>query len=182
MKKEILAKAAGILAGVALLSGATFAYFTSNAVTITGVSVTSATPSLKVYDGANYVDSADLGISESNMYPGWVGSEHTFYLKNETGGTVPFGSIIANLPTASGSWGDLKDVVKMRFGETGTGWSTSYYTLNQWNSGSENVLLSNLPAGTERLFSVQFAMDSSAGDTAKNKNIVLNLGFVGRTP
>ena len=185
MKKNILVKLAGIAAAVSLLVGGAYAAFTSNPVTITGVVLSSATPTLEVYTGSAWANTADgniLGIKESNMYPGFVGAEHTFYLRNTSDASVPFGQIVANLPSGSGDWDAIKDVVQMQFGETGTGWSTSWYTLSQWNSGSANILLTNLPGVTQRQFSVRFQMLSSADDSAKGKTETFTLKFVGMTP
>ncbi len=166
--------------------GGAYAAFTSNQTTITGVVLSSATPALEVYTGSAWATTADgatLGITESNMYPGFVGAEHTFYLRNTSDASVPFGQIVANLPSAeSGNWTDLKDAVQMQFGETGTGWSSDWYTLSDWNSGSYDILLSQLPGGTQRQFSVQFEMLSSADDGAKGKTLNFTLGFVGQTP
>jgi len=186
MKKNILVKLAGIAAAVSLLVGGAYAAFTSNSVTITGVVLSSATPTLEVFDGSAWgnttADGNTLGIKESNMYPGFVGAEHTFYLRNTSDASVPFGQIVANLPSGTGNWDALKDVVQMKFGETGTGWSTPWYTLSQWNSGSANILLTNLLGGnTQRQFSVQFQMPS-ADDGAKGKTLDFTLSFVGMTP
>ena len=186
MKKNILVKLAGIAAAVSLLVGGAYAAFTSNQTTITGVVLSSATPALQVYNGSDWYDTADgntLGIKELNMFPGFVGAEHTFYLRNHSEASVPFGQIVANLPSAINDWEVLKDVVQMRFSESGVNWSTSWYTLNQWNSGSANILLSELPGGdTQRLFGVQFHMIPGAGDDARGKTLTLTLKFVGQTP
>jgi len=188
MKKSILIKLVSIAAAVSLLVGGAYAAFTSNSVTITGVVLSSATPTLEVYRGSGSdwgltASGATLGITESNMYPGFLGVEHTFYLRNTSDASVPFGQIVANLPSGTGDWEAIKDVVQMRFGETGTGWSTPWYTLSFWNSGSDDILLSELPGGnTQRQFSVQFQMLSSADDSAKGKSETFTLGFVGMTP
>ena len=189
MKKQLLAKIAGIAGAVALLTGATFAYFTSNRVTIKNVTLASATPSLKIYSPANhdYRDIAwGLVISESNMYPGWVGKEHKFYLKNMTGGDVPFARIFPSIVAGvTGDWDALKYVVEMRFGETGTNWSTSWKPLNWWFiTHNDNMLLTDLADGaaSQRQFSVQFRMKSTADDKAKGKNLSFDLSFVARTP
>ena len=189
MKKNILVKLAGIAAAVSLLVGGAYAAFTSNSVTITGVVLSSATPTLEVFDGSAWgnttADGNVLEITESNMYPGFVGVEHAFYLRNTSAASVPFGQIVANLPSGTGDWNAIKDVIQMRFGETGTGWSTPWYTLSAWNSGpdDDDILLSELPGGnTQRQFSVQFQMLSSADDSAKGKSETFTLGFVGQTP
>ena len=83
MKGRLLVKIASIAGAVALLAGATFAYFTSNAVTIENVTLASATPSLQIFDSGGWGQVGNnLNIGESNMYPGDVGAEHKFYLRN----------------------------------------------------------------------------------------------------
>jgi len=186
MNKNILVKLASIAAAVSLLVGGAYAAFTSNPVTITGVVLRSATPTLRVWNGDKYEITADgnvLGIKELNMYPGFVGAEHTFYLSNTSDASVPFGQIMANLPTAEGSsdWGVLKDVVQMQFGEVGGSWTTGWATLDWWSSNSANILGSTLAGGnTERQFKVHFQMPS-ADDGARGKTLSFTLGFVGQT-
>ena len=186
MKKSILIKLASIAAAVSLLVGGAYAAFTSNSVTITGVVLSSATPTLEVYTGSSWTTTADgnvLGIKELNMYPGFVGAEHTFYLRNTSDASVPFGQIVANLPSGTGDWDAIKDVVQMQFGETGVGWTSGWAPLSWWNNNSANILGLQLPGGnTQRQFSVQFKMDSSADDSAKGKSETFTLGFVGMTP
>lgn len=188
MKGRLLVKIASIAGAVALLTGATFAYFTSNSVTIKEVTLASATPSLQIYDSGGWGSVYDdLDIGESNMYPGGgPGDEHKFWLRNISGGDVPFGKVFpAIVSGASGDWGALKDVVQMRFGETGTGWTTNWQTLDWWyNTPNDNMLDSNLNDGAvnQRQFSVQFKMLSSASDTVKGKSLTFTLSFVAQTP
>lgn len=182
--KGIILKLTMAASSLALLAGVTYGAFNSNTATITGVVLGSSTPTLQVYTGTEYADTASgaaLGITESGMYPGWSGADHTFWLKNTSADTA-FGQVVANLPSAINNWTELKDVVLMQFGETGTGWSTPWYTLNEWNAGSANILLSQLPANTERQFSIHFKMDSGATDAAKGKTLTLDLSFIGQTP
>jgi len=78
----------------------------------------------------------------------------------------------------------LKDVVEVRFGETGVGWTTGWATLAAWNANTEwSILGSNLNDGTSRQISLQYRMVSGAGDSAKGKTITnLRWDFVARTP
>lgn len=182
--KGLILKLAMAASGLAILTGVTYGAFNSDPATITGVTLASATPALQVYTGstwANTVDGTTLGISEIGMYPGWAGADHTFYLKN-TSTDVAFGQILATLPSATANWAELKDVVLMQFGETGTGWSTGWATLDWWNANSANILLSQLPISTQRQFSVHFKMDPGATDAAKGKSLTMVLSFVGQTP
>ena len=187
MKKNILVKLVSIAAAVSLLVGGAYAVFNASQVTITAVSVTSATPSLKVWNSSSWQNTAtggNLGISETNMYPGWVGSWHTFRLKNITGGAVPFAQVIANVVGSTGGiWDDLKDVVKMEFWDNTSGTGTGPFTLQEWYAGTANILgATQFADATQRDFQVRFSMDSSAGDTAKSKNVVFTIGLVAQTP
>lgn len=182
--KGLILKLAMAATGLAVLAGVTYGAFNSNPATITGVVLASATPTLQVYNGTSFENTADgdvLGIKESGMYPGWSGADHTFYLKN-TSTDVAFGQIMATLPTAINDWAELKDVVLMQFDDTVAPSSTSWFTLSQWNAGSANILGSSLPASTQRQFTVRFKMDSGATDAAKGKTLTMTLSFVGQTP
>ena len=184
MKKNILVKLAGIAAAVSLLVGGAYAAFTSSQVTITGVSVQSATPSLKVWSGSSWRLTTDLGITETHMYPGWTGTPRTFKLGNLTGGGVPFARVLASVVdgSGSGSWAELKDVVQMTF--TDVDGSTTYgpQTLQWWLTNSHNILNTPFVDNTDRDFQVTFSMIPGAGDDAKGKTLSFTLGFVGQTP
>ena len=184
MKKNILVKLASIAAAVSLLVGGAYAAFTSSQVTITGVNVTSATPSLKVWNGSIWKTTTNLGITETHMYPGWTGTPHTFKLKNFTGGGVPFGQVIANVVDGSGvgSWNDLKDVVQMTFTDVDGGGTYGPRTLQWWLTNPYNILNTSFLDNTGRDFQVTFSMLSSAGNSAKGKTLSFTLGFVGQTP
>ncbi|PIU03890.1 hypothetical protein COT44_01235 [Candidatus Shapirobacteria bacterium CG08_land_8_20_14_0_20_39_18] len=184
MKKNILVKLASIAAAVSLLVGGAYAAFTSSQVTITGVNVTSATPSLQVWNGSSWQTTTNLGITETHMYPGWTGTPHTFKLGNLTGGGVPFGQVIASVVDgATGSWTELKDVVKMEFKDVTSNSTVGPQTLQWWYTNSYNMLGSTLFAdNTGRDFEVKFSMDPSAGDGAKGQTLNFTLGFVGQTP
>ena len=185
MKKQLLIKIAGIAGAVALLSGATFAYFTSNAVTIENVTLASATPSLQIRDSGGWgVVGNNLNIGEDHMYPGQTGAEHKFLLRNVTGGDVPFAKIFPSIASgiSGGGWSELKYVVQMRFGETGKGWQ-SWGPLDWWyTTHTANMLLTDLSDNEQRQFSVQFRMLSTAGDPAQGKNLDFDLSFVAQTP
>jgi len=189
MKKQLLAKIAGIAGAVALLSGATFAYFTSNAVTIENVTLASANPALEIYDkpnnGWSTDDVVDLGINESNMYPGRTGEEHKFLLRNTTGGGVPFTRIFPSIVSGSAGssdWEELKDVVEMRFAETGAKW-TGWGKLSWWLNNTADMLFTSLDDGAGgKEFKVQFRMLSTADDKARGKNLHFDLSFVAQTP
>jgi len=187
MKKNILVKLASIAAAASLLVGGAYAAFNSSQVTITGVSVTSATPSLKVWNGSSWQDTANaanLDISETNMYPGWVGKWHTFSLYNQTGGAVPFAKVIANVVGATGgNWDALKDVVKMEFRDNTSSYDSGPQTLSWWYTHQWNILGGTQFAdATQRDFQVRFSMDPTTDDKAKGQNVVVTIGLVAQTP
>ena len=175
-----------ILGTVALTVGAAYAYFTSNAVSLTGITLASATPSLQIWDGDSW-EAAAPGVSETNMYPGWVGPERDFYVKNTTPGTgnVPFDKLIPTLVTAGGAdWDALKGVVKARFYDVVDGVYSGWYTLEEWrNNSSLSVLGStDINSNEQRNLRIQYAMDSGAGDDAKGRIVGIQWNFVARTP
>jgi hypothetical protein len=173
-----------ILGTVALTVGAAYAYFTSNAVSLTGITLASATPQLWIGSDGTHWFSSITGASEDHMYPGWEGPERTFWLENTTGGGVPFAKVIPTIVSADGNWNELKDVVEVRFGETGRSWTTGWATLAAWNANTKwSILGSNLNDETNRQISLQYRMVSGAGDSAKGKTITnLRWDFVARTP
>jgi len=175
-----------ILGTVALTVGAAYAYFTSNAVSLTGVTLASATPSLQIWDGDSW-ETLATGTSESNMYPGWEGVERDFYVKNNTPGTgnVPFDKLIPTLVTAGGAdWEALKGVVKARFYDVADDVHSGWYTLEEWkNNSSLSVLGStDINSNEQRNLRIQYAMNSVAGDNAKGKLVGIQWTFVARTP
>jgi hypothetical protein len=171
-----------IIAALVLVTGVIYAYFTSNAVKVSGVTLASATPVLKIWNGSSYTTEAIAGNSASNLYPGWVSSEESFSLKNESGGAVPFAQVIPTVTSESGDWESLKEVIEARFAEEGI-WG-DWQTLAAWNTNSEvGILASALADGSSRTFSLQYRMSVAAGDSAKGKTLFgLQWDFVGRTP
>jgi len=171
---------------VSLTVGAAYAYFTSNAVSLTGITLASATPVLWIGpNGSNWYTSI-TGASEANMYPSWEGAERTFWLRNDTGGGVPFAKVIPTIVSAGGHWDELKNVVEVQFGETttGAGWTTGWGTLAYWNANAETSFLGSvLNDATNRQISMQYRMVGGADDSAKGKTISdLRWDFVARTP
>jgi hypothetical protein len=90
MKTKLWLSLGTIFVTLALVTGVAYAYFTSNAAVMNGVTLASATPMLTIStDGNSYSPDPILGDSESYLYPGWLGAERKFFLKMKRGG-VPF--------------------------------------------------------------------------------------------
>lgn len=181
--KKILLSILTIAVVVSLTVGAAYAYFTSSAASLTGITLASATPALQISVGSGWVTAA-VGTSEYYMYPGWEGVERTFWLRNSTGGGVPFAKVIPTISTHSGNWDKLKYEVEIEFAETGAGWGNNWHTLNYWSTNtSVNILGFDLGDGVQRQISMHYRMKPSAGDSAKGMAITgLQWDFVARTP
>jgi hypothetical protein len=171
-----------VVAALILTAGVVYAYFTSNAVKVNNITLASATPVLKIWDGTSYTTETVTGNSASNLYPGWVSSEESFSLKNESGGGVPLAQVIPVVTSGSGDWESLKEVIEARFAEMGT-WG-EWQSLVDWNTNENlGILTTNLVDGGYRSFSLQYRMSTAAGDGAKGKTLTdLQWDFVGRTP
>lgn len=190
---KLIIKLASIAAAVSLLVGGAYAAFTSNSVSITGVVLGTATPTLQVATDGNLGDTAD-GYEETNIYPGWTGDPtgRLFKLQNNTSdnGTVPFAKVIPTISeeTYVGStWEQWKDQVQIRFwengaaAETGTGWES----LNYWSTNTtNNVLKTDLNNdGSVRSFRYQVRMLSDADPALAGENtMTFKINFVGLTP
>jgi hypothetical protein len=184
MKNRLWLSLGTIFATLALVSGVAYAYFTSNAAVMNGVTLASATPLLTIStDGEDYSVDPITGDSESYLYPGWIGAERKFFLKNESGGGVPFSQVIP-VVSAGGDWDDLKDSIQVRFGETGSTWTTGWTSLADWDANTTiGILSTNLIDGTSRQISLQYQLPNTVGDEAKGKTISgLQWDLVARTP
>lgn len=185
MKTKLWLSLGTIFVTLALVTGVAYAYFTSNAAVMNGVTLASATPLLTISaDGDTYSTDPIVGDSESYLYPGWIGVERKFFLKNESGGDVPLAQVIPIVASAGGDWEALKDAIEVRFGETGSAWTTEWKTLADWNNNTTvGILMTNLTDGTSRQISLQYQLPESVGNEAKGKTISdLQWDLVARTP
>lgn len=193
MNKNILVKLASIAAAASLLVGGAYAAFTSNSVSITGVVLGSATPSLQVATDGDWGETAD-GYEETNMYPGWTGDSagRLFKLQNNTSenGTVPFAKVIPTISDqiyVGSTWEQWKDQVEIRFWENGSGaeTGTDWESLNYWSTNTtSNVLKTDLNNdGSVRSFRYQVRMLTDADPAlAGENNMTFKINFVGLTP
>jgi hypothetical protein len=173
----------GVIGAVLVLTaGAVYAYFTSNAVKISGVTLASATPVLKIWNGSSYTIEGVAGNSVGNFYPGWESSIGSFSLKNESGGGVPLAQIVPTIVSGGDDWESLKEVIEARFAEGGE-WG-EWQSLADWSINTNvGILTTALVDEGSRTFSLQYRMSAGAGNEARGKTISgLQWDFVGRTP
>lgn len=180
-----------IFATVVSVMGLAYAYFTSNAVTMTGITLATGTPSIQI--SASGVDASYglsiTGFTEDNMYPGWTGTGHQFFLRNTSNGMV-IAKIIPTISVAGTppeNWAIFKGLVEASF--TGNNTSTVWKTLDYWQTNADAISLP-LPAegmsagGAAKIFTIQFRFPTGGNDVlAQGKQIDgMAWSFVGRTP
>ncbi len=189
MGKHLLVKLGTIAATLSLLSGATYAYFNSNSVSITGVTLGAATPTLQVETAPGTWGSTAVGFTDANLYPGKVASEHAFWLQNISGGSVPFARIIPTISDGiytDSTWAQWKNSVQLRFREDGTtlGSEDGWLSLESWVANTTtNLVSTDLSDGTWRKFYYQVRMAPEADQSlAGNKQMGFVINFVGQTP
>lgn len=171
-----------IISTVGLVIGAAYAYFTSNAVTMTGITLATAGPLLQISPSGSGWGLTMAGSSESNIYPGWVGAERSFWLKNNSGNGAPIAKVIPTISAQAGDWNILKDLILACFYENG-GSCSNWQTLNYWSTNTTaSILATTLDDLTTRQMVIKYKMDTSATDSAKDKSITgLEWSLVGRT-
>lgn len=181
-----------IFATVISVMGLAYAYFTSNAVTMTGITLATGSPSIQIKNdqpGAVWGDSI-IGAWEENMYPGWTGDPHNFYLKNTSTGMI----IAKIIPTISGTplgdWGILKSVVEAQFIGNGTGTPvpTGWETLEYWQTNIDEISVplpgdGMSPDSDLGVFSVQYRISTDVDSSGAEDTSITNMewSFIGRT-
>lgn len=181
--KKVYFNLLAILGSLSLLVGATYAYFSSNAVTMTGITLATAGPLLQISPSGSGWGLTMVGSSESNIYPGWIGAERSFWLKNNSGNGAPIAKVIPTISTQAGDWEILKGLILACFYEKSGGSCDNWQTLNFWSTNtSTSILATTLNDLTTREMVIKYKMDTSATDSAKDKSITgLEWSLVGRT-
>lgn len=180
-----------IFATVISVMGLAYAYFTSNAVTMTGITLATGTPSIEISaSGVNYFQTI-TGFTEDNMYPGWMGTGHQFFLRNTSNG-MTIKTVIPTISVAgtpSENWAIFKGLVQAQFTRTegNTVFSTGWKTLDYWQTNADAITLPLPDTGMSSngtLFSLQFQFPTGGNDvSAQGKQIDgMAWSFVGRTP
>lgn len=103
-----IARAVGVIGVVAgLVTGVTFAALNSTA-TLTNTTISSATASLKLWDGDSYESTAP-GFTITDLVPG-TGSENAFYFQNASAVDLDVTASVPGAPSATGftGWDKLK--------------------------------------------------------------------------
>ncbi len=109
-----IARGVGVIGStVALMVGVTFAALTSNPATLSNNNITSATASLKVWDGGTYNVTA-TGFTVTGLIPGSGSGDLPFYLQNDGDVPLNISVTVPTAPSASGftGWENLKVTIK----------------------------------------------------------------------
>jgi len=179
-----IARGAGVIGvTMALMVGATFAALTSNPVTLSNNNITSATASLKVWNGSTY-DVTATGFTVNNLIPGSGSGDLPFYLENDGGTPLDLSVTVPTAPTASGftGWDNFTVKIKNNVGaETDT-------TMQALLAGQVPLNGLALPAGatgnggvpnTEGNFTVAFDINKTAVTGSQATVGSFNLVFTG---
>ncbi|MDD2482783.1 MAG: hypothetical protein PHE32_03845 [Candidatus Shapirobacteria bacterium] len=141
--KKIFMSILAIALTIGAVSGTAYALF-SDTVDVAGITMTSGNANLEIYDsGTNQTKKIATWITESlnpsgklsNLYPGF--KDYTkMDFKNESASAIGL-DLKAQLTSAGGDWGYLKDKIYMTIKDTytiGSFPTEGWYTLEQLNS------------------------------------------------
>jgi hypothetical protein len=162
----------------ALVTGVTFAALQSS-VTYTGSQFTTATASLKIWDGDSY-EGTTTGFNFANVVPGVETAATTFWLKNEGGVPLTVTSL-GNTPTLNNIADQTK--VKFNFKNITDASGVTTYTLAQLTDATPDPLPSGeMDAGDEEQYEIKVMVETGAvsGSSASMTN--LDLTFTGTQP
>lgn len=145
----ILARGLGVIgATAALVTGITFAAFTSNTVSLTNNTLASSSASLSIWNGSAFADTAP-GLAFTGVPIGSFGTAQPFYLKNNGDINLALTVVIPGTAVGIHSTGNTVTADDVVFQFTDSATSVSHnYTLAQLESGAQ-VLDDNLPAGAQ---------------------------------
>lgn len=175
--KKILSGIMGIAMIVAVVSGAAYAAFSSQA-TVSNVSFATGNATLLVWDGAEYAENWTSNLSFGNMYPGYQSSASPIWLKNTS--TSPISLAVTMQLTDGGvNWPNaLTDAVEIIVYDSTNSTSNAggWKSLNDWNVNPDTFPGAALLPETDRMFNVYVRVPSSFGNEIANLGLPL-VGF-----
>lgn len=164
-----------VFAMILVVTGVGFALF-SDSVSVTGLSVSTATPGLLIspYAGEPFAETLDASLlSFTPLVPG-ESDWGEFWLKNTSdGGTDVIDMVVTGqLLSATGDWASLKDAVKLRFCvydesaelKCDVTMASDWYTLMEWYDAAME-----LPGTLEQDAEVHYAVNLMIPDTFGNE-------------
>lgn len=186
MNKKIVISAMSILASLALMSGATFAFFSSSA-TSTGNVFSSGTLTLLLDDNNDVTPAATITSSfgGTNLVPG--GSVSGF-VSMHNDGSIDIAEVHLSgneTVTSSPDLAGKLDITSAKIGTESTCTSSpvditsSFTTLAALNTAGLDLPSSAITAGGTKYLCMTFTFNSGADDTYQGKSITNTFTFVG---
>ena len=175
MNKIILSVLA-IALTVGVVSGTAYALF-SDTVNVAGITMSSGNADLEVYDGgtltpiATWVSSLNSSGKLQKLYPGW--KDYTVMdFENKSLSVIGL-NLKAQLTSAGGDWGALKDKIWVAVSDTGNGQNfptSGWHTLAEWNAApiSFGTILAS---GEKKPYKVFLQILGSVGNEIADKSL-----------
>lgn len=195
--RRIYLSATIIFATLISVMGIAYAYFSSTAVKMTGITLATATPVIQISstNSSSAFGNSIEGNADTNLYPGRTGNPFSFYLRNISSGMV-ISQIIPYISTQGETvddWEALKGIVEACFTDKSVSDSpvtTDCKTLADWE---ENLMVETpvdilvnedgmIPNNAQE-FTVEYRIPAeSGGSEIQGKQITgMEWSFIGRT-
>lgn len=186
MNTKIALSAMSILASLALLGGATFAFFSSTA-TSTGNVFGSGTLTLQLDDNNDEVPASTITASfgDSSMAPG---DSTSGFISMHNDGSIDIAKVNLSSTETVSSSPDLADKLNITSAKIGTestcttsptDITSSFTTLAALNSAGLDLPSSAIAAGADKFLCMTFTLDSGTGDAYQGKSITETFTFLG---
>ena len=188
MDRKIFISGLSILSALSLMSGATFAFFSSTA-TSTGNVFASGTLTLKLDDNNEEIPATTVTASFGNGTPVLApGGSQSGFVSMHNDGSIDMAEVrLSSIETVSSS-PDLAgklNITSAKIGTESTCTSSpvditgSFSSLATLNSGGLDLPSSAISAGATKFLCMTFTLDSGTDDTYQGKSITETFTFVG---
>ena len=186
LNKKIALSAMSILASLALLGGATFAFFSSAGTSTDNVFGTGTlTLLLDDVDDTTPAATIDASFGDSSMAPGETTSG---FISMHNDGSIDIAEVNLGATETVSSTPDLAEKLNITSAEVDTvstcdddpvDVSSSFTTLAALNSADFDLPSSDIAAGATKYLCMTFELDEGTDDTYQGKSITETFTFIG---
>ena len=186
LNKKIALSAMSILASLALLGGATFAFFSSAGTSTDNVFGTGTlTLLLDDVDDTTPAATIDASFGDSSMAPGETTSG---FISMHNDGSIDIAEVNLGATETVSSTPDLAEKLNITSAEIDTvstcdddpvDVSSSFTTLAALNSADFDLPSSDIAAGATKYLCMTFELDEGTDDTYQGKSITETFTFIG---
>lgn len=174
--KKILLGLSAIAVVLSLVAGTAYALLTSNSATVSGISVTSGTAELQVWNGSTYVTDWNAAFSLSNLAPGYnlSGSTKAFdvWLKNNSTAAIAL-KISMGVTGLPGPLNDLAYGMQVQVNDVSGGTRTPWKSLAQLGTTTAELTGTSIAQGAERQYEVYFRLPNVYGQDEAGYPVVI---------